>query len=285
MITDEQTNVLYYADTLPKKHPAFHDAYKRILEECGIFRKMIPGTRDIWAKDYMPVQINEYDFLLFQYRPDYLMSTAKWKKTVSDTESICRNLGIRTKTSDIVLDGGNVSKGFNRAILCDKVFSENQHIPEKNLVRQLENVLEVEKIIIIPTHPFDITGHSDGVLRWYGKDTVLINDYRDDPTGYGLHLRMALHNAGLEYIEIPYNPYENESAEDATGEYINFLWMQQCIAVPVFGKEDDDKAIRLMEQLFPWKKVLSVNSSALSTHGGVLNCISWNIYQTDQHEQ
>ena len=284
MITDEQTNVLYYADTLPKKHPAFHDAFNRILEESGIFRKMIPGTNDVWAKDYMPVQINEHDFVLFQYRPDYLVSTAKWKKTISDTENICSKLGIRFKRSDIVLDGGNVSRGYRKAILCDKVFRENPTIPEKSLVRQLENVLEVEKIIVIPTHPLDITGHSDGVLRWYGKDTVLINDYRNDPIGYGLQLRMALHNAGLDYIELPYNPYDNETAEDANGEYINFLWMQQGIVLPVFGKEEDDKAVRMMEQLFPWKTIYAVEASALALQGGVLNCISWNIYQSDKDE-
>lgn len=283
MLTDEQTNLLYIADKLPGKFPEFHDSFSRALANLGIIRKMIPGTRDVWAKDYMPVQVNESRFVLFRYQPDYLMSTAKWKKTISDTKSICQDIGIQYTTSDIVLDGGNLSKGYAKAILCDKVFKENPDIPEKNLLRQLENVLEVEKIIIIPTHPFDITGHSDGVLRWYGKDTVLINDYRDDPTGYGMHLRMTLHNAGLDYIEIPYNPYANPTPDDSTGEYINFLWMQQGIVVPLFGREEDDKAVRMMEQLFPWKTISTVYASGLSVHGGVLNCISWNIFENIQH--
>ncbi len=284
MMTDEQTNVLYYADTLPKKHREFYTAFDQAIADLGIIPKEIPGTRDVWAKDYMPVQINESSFVLFRYQPDYLVSTAKWRKTISDTERICQDMGINCKTSDIVLDGGNISRGYGMAILCDKVFKENQNISEKSLVRQLETVLEVEKIIFIPTHPFDITGHSDGILRWYGKDTVLINDYRDDPTGYGLHLRMALHNAGLDYIEIPYYPYENVTDDDATGEYINFLWMQQGIVVPLFGMKEDNKAMRVMEQLFPWKTISTVKASGLSIHGGVLNCISWNIYQNMQHE-
>ena len=75
---------------------------------------------------------------------------------------------------------------------------------------------------------------------------------------------MALHNAGLDYIELPYNPYDNETADDANGEYINFLWMQQGIVLPVFGKEEDEKAVRMMEQLFPWKPICAVEASALA---------------------
>jgi len=279
MITDEQTNTLFLADTLPVKYPEFYSALSNKLTELGVTHQLLNGTRDVWAADYMPVQIGKNRFVQFRYEPDYLMSTIKWKKTISDPQAICENLGIKVMQSGIILDGGNVSRGFHRAIMCDKIFAENPEWSEEALIRQLESLLEVEKIIIIPTHPFDTSGHSDGILRWYGKDEVLINDYGNDATSYGRHLRMALRNAGIEYIEFPYNPSQILTADDATGEYINFLWMEQGIIYPQFGLPEDALAHKMLEQLFPWKPVSGIPATELSRSGGILNCISWNIMQ------
>jgi agmatine deiminase len=56
---------------------------------------------------------------------------------------------------------------------------------------------------------------------------------------------LALHNAGLKYIEIPYNPYSNKKDEHANGEYINFLQMQQAIVISTFGIKVDITAYSL----------------------------------------
>ncbi|GAB3533100.1 hypothetical protein GCM10027443_17920 [Pontibacter brevis] len=276
MITDDQTNFLYLADTLPKKYPQFYQRVEKVLDECGINYELLPGTKDIWARDYMPIQIANNKFLQFVYNPDYLQSK-KWQKTISDTDAICSSINIVPVKSAIKVDGGNVVRASDKAIMCDKVFTENPQIPEKQLIKKLQEQLAVEQIIFIPTDSSDKIGHADGMVRFLDERTVLINDYSKEKPQFQLNLRMALHNAALDWVEVAYTPYGNERLIQANGIYINYLQMKDSIIVPSYGMKEDEIVVKQFEQLFPKSKISTINSSEIAQQGGVLNCITWNI--------
>jgi agmatine deiminase len=115
------------------------------------------------------------------------------------------------------------------------------------------------------------------MVRFIDEDTVLINDYSKESISYQRNFRMALHNAGLDWIELPYNPYPNSNGDSACGVYINFLQMQQAIILPVFNSHFDDRAFKVISEVFKGQVIRTVNSTALAEQGGILNCISWNI--------
>jgi agmatine deiminase len=180
--------------------------------------------------------------------------------------------------SDIVLDGGNLVRCGSKAILTSKIFRENPRYGETELLRTLEELLGVDKVIVIPLEPGDWLGHADGMVRFLDENTVMINDHsREKKKEHCLHLRMSLRNAGLESIEIPYNPYGNGSEIDAKGVYINYLRMKDFVLVPVFGLDEDEKAMLTARDLFKGSTVDTVRSDEIAKDGGVLNCISWNI--------
>src|SRR4051794_28525181 len=118
MPTDSRTNFLYLADSLPKKYPRFYDSLMFLLDDHYVKSHLIPGTKDVWAVDYMPLQMKNGEFIQFFYNPDYLRSSNKWRKTISDVDEIFKSLDITTKKSSIVLDGGNVIRTTNKAIIC-----------------------------------------------------------------------------------------------------------------------------------------------------------------------
>jgi len=279
MIPDKQTNFLYLADTLPKNYSNFFRQFEKVLNDSNINFQLLPNTKDVWAVDYMPIQIDKDSFVQFIYNPDYLRDTIKWSKTISDVDIICKQINLLPKKSNIVVDGGNVTRTTDKVIMCDKIFTENPNLKEKNLIRELQELFQVDKLIFIPTHPIDFTGHADGMVRFYDSNTVLINDYSREPMEFQLKFRLALHNAGLNYIEIPYNPYDNKKDEHANGEYINFLQMQQAIIIPTFGIKEDDVVIKQFEQLFTGQRIATVDGNDLAFDGGILNCITWNIYK------
>lgn len=279
MIPDKQTNFLYLADTLPKNYSNFFRQFEKVLNDSNINFQLLPNTKDVWAVDYMPIQIDKDSFVQFIYNPDYLRDTIKWSKTISDVDIICKQINLLPKKSNIVVDGGNVTRTTDKVIMCDKIFTENRNIKEKNLIRELQELFQVDKLIFIPTHPIDFTGHADGMVRFYDSNTVLINDYSRETMEFQLKFRLALHNAGLNYIEIPYNPYDNKKDEHANGEYINFLQMQQAIIIPTFGIKEDDVVIKQFEQLFTGQRIATVDGNDLAFDGGILNCITWNIYK------
>jgi agmatine deiminase len=119
MTTDSYTNFLYLADTLPKKYSIFYQQFEKVLDHCGIKFNLLPQTKDVWAVDYMPIQIDKAKFIQFVYNPDNLRDTKKWSKTISDVDSICYAINISRQKSKIVLDGGNVVRMTDKVITCD----------------------------------------------------------------------------------------------------------------------------------------------------------------------
>lgn len=279
MIPDNQTNFLYLADTLPKNYKNFFSQFEKVLTNCNINFQILPQTKDVWAVDYMPIQIDKDDFIQFVYNPNYLRNSKKWSKTISDVDEICKAINLSPKKSNIIVDGGNVTRTTDKVIMCDKVFTENPIIKERDLIHELQTLFQVDKLIFIPTHPIDFTGHADGMVRFYDSNTVLINDYSKENIEFQLRIRLALHNAGLDYIEIPYNPYDNKKDQHANGEYINFLQMQNAVIIPTFGIKEDEAVVKQFEQLFAGQTVATVDSNDLAYNGGILNCITWNIYK------
>jgi agmatine deiminase len=275
MITDNQTNFLYLADTLPEDYPGFFQRFKKILTDHNISFALLPSTRDVWAVDYMPIQISEEKFIQFKYEPDYLREYPDYR---TKPQEVLSKIGIEAKPSEINLDGGNVVKTPDKVIMCDKIFHENPKIPEKELIERLKSCFEVDKIIFIPWDLDDFTGHADGMVRFIDSDTVLINVQ----SKYGnqeseISLRMALHNAGLEYKELPCYFPDDPTMVSARGLYLNYLQMENIIFMPVYNLKSDEEAYKVLNDLFKGYRIETVESSELAREGGVLNCITWNI--------
>jgi agmatine deiminase len=276
MITDEETNVLYLADSLPKLQVSFFPRFKKVLGDLNLSFEFMPGTKDIWAVDYMPIQVHQDKFVQFTYDPDYLQKK-EYKKTISDVDAICNKMKLETHKSNLVVDGGNVVKGKDKVILCDKVFQENKHLSERELIAQLEALLEVSKIIFVPWDPWDFTGHADGMVRFVNDDMVLINDYGKEDKAFQRCFRMALHNAGLDWIELPYQPTTDPKSISAEGLYLNYLHLNGTLVVPTFNNDHDERAVWTLKQVFPNHTIATIECNDLAAEGGLLNCITWNI--------
>lgn len=279
MITDSQTNRLFLADTVPHFYPAFYMQLKTLLDNNKIDFKLIPDTKDIWAVDYMPIQIDENSFIQFTYNPDYLQK-ALYNSTIPDVDLICKNMKLQKEKSNLIIDGGNVIRSSNTLVMCEKIFHENKSISKKQLTSELQTIFNFDKIIFIPWDKNDFTGHADGMVRFLDNDTVLINQSTGENPNCEKELRAILKKEGLKYIELPYLPPPDPTFMSAKGLYLNYHQMSQVVIVPVFKTEHDDKAVQLFEKLFKGQTVLTIDCNDIAKEGGVLNCISWNIKAT-----
>ena len=233
MIAASQTNLLYLADTLPKKYPAFFQRFDKLLKECKINFQLLPGTKDVWAVDYMPVQVRRKQFVRFVYNPQYLQ-TGQLVKTITDTDAVCKSIGIEIIKSKIVLDGGNVVNSANKVIITERVFKENPLYERESLINELKKLFETDELFFIPEQPYDFTGHADGMIRFVDDSTVLINDYKKESARFRKAFTKAIDKTGLNYMVVPYNPYGNKNYSQANGTYINYLQMENIVIVPVF---------------------------------------------------
>lgn len=276
MIIDKETNFLYLADCLPIKFPVFFKEFEKAILSSGIKFDLLPKTTDIWAVDYMPFQLDTNRFVKFKYNPSYLAGD-KWQKTITNTEFICNHYKLDCKTSNLVVDGGNIVKEKNKVIMCDQVFRENPLLSKQEVISELKDTLEVEEIIFRPKEPGDSIGHADGMIRFLNSKTALINNLTKANKKFRNDFHAVLKNANLDFIEIPYNPYGNKKYIQANGIYNNYLQLDGVIFLAVFDLPEDNDVIKLFESLFTGVKIVPVMSNDIANEGGVLNCISWNI--------
>ena len=282
MITDQETNVVFVADTLKGKFPSVYGGLKSILEHHGIPLRIIPGTKDIWCRDYMPIQVSEEKFVQFRYKPDYL--SGKYRRLRADGEI---GLGLPWlrgyRCSEIVLDGGNVVKWSDGVILTEKVLTENPGWGRGKLLAELRRLLEVDRVILIPSEPGDLTGHADGIVRFVDGARVIVNDYRRVDRIFGSTLERILKDVGLNLTKVPYRPRAGRylNMPPATGNYINFLQVSRLIVLPVHGLPEDGRTIRTVADAYEGVQICPLEASALAEEGGVHNCITWCVAQKE----
>lgn len=276
MIEDSDSNFLYLADCLPKLQPVFYNRLIKVLCDLQIPFDLLPYTKDIWAKDFMPLQIEKSEYVQFIYDPDYL-KPPEYHHLLTNPDGVCNAIYLNTKKSKVKLDGGNVIRTKDKILICDKVFIENPRISKLEIVEEFTLLFKTDKIIFIPWDRNDFTGHSDGMVRFVNDNTVVINEPTNENTHFEKRLRSSLKDAGLEVIEIPYIAPNDPTYISAKGLHLNFLEMNQAVIVPVFNQATDDKSVRILENIFKGRRVVTIDCNEIASEGGVLNCISWNI--------
>ena len=273
-------HVVYMSELLREKFPNACNNLTAILDKHGITYRFLKGTRDIWCRDYMPVQTASGKLIQFRYEPSYLKGIKEYEESRSDVRSVCEANNIKPIFSDINLDGGNVLICGNRAIISRRVFEENPEIGAAELVGELSQLLEAE-IITIPTINGDYTGHADGMVRFVDANTILGNNRDEEYKYWRDGINRVLTETGLQYIDIPffYGYKDKAPTEHAIGLYVNYLEVGNLIVMPKFGVpgNKDDEAIAKMKEIFPNRMIEAIDFNDVALEGGVLNCATWTI--------
>ncbi|KYG73850.1 agmatine deiminase family protein [Roseivirga spongicola] len=282
MIADWQTNKIHFSEKLKIKLSKTCIQIEKELESLGQKPNFLPNTNDIWARDFMPIQISDNRFLEYRYDPDYLQGSSEEQETreiKSYPDIICNEINLPTIKSDLIIDGGNIVKSENTVILTDKIVWENRrHYSEKELVKKIHESFEVDNVILIPWDEDCEFGHSDGMLRFINNDTVLISGfYEQADSKFKKELIKPLEEAKLncEWLRCSKNETESNIA------YINFLQTTDMILVPSLKQKEDENAFEKISDCFPNyaqnKRIRKIDMREIVRQGGALNCISWTI--------
>lgn len=281
---DAQTNRVFFSGVLPYEAKATWENIRQLLADRNIYAEHIIGTKDIWARDYMPVQVGENSFVKFKYRPDYLVKTDNKQyittypkcSFLDDKEIVC---------CDVVLDGGNIVVCGNKVILTEKVFREN-NLPPHEITKRIEEAFG-KQVIYIPCDPHEIAEcealdelplcHADGMVHTIDNETILLANYVD----YDLSFRKQLLARLKPYFKIKEFQF-GEARTENSWIYINYLQIGQVVLMPCVGEPADDIAAEQLKKILNVSEVVKVDSKELTFNkdngGGSLHCISWNVY-------
>ena len=279
---DTMTNFVYISDKLKEFYSRTYSRLTKLFDEMEIEWGEIEGTKDIWIRDYMPIQISSDSFVIYNYNPDYLKDSGV--EYITDSQAIANRVlkHCNKEHYDITLDGGNVVTCAGHMVLTDKVFTENgreKYDPE--FCNYISAVLNSE-VIFLPWHcenpndpNADVYGHADGFIHWTGDNRVLMSNHRDYCPEEADEIKRRLECVGFEVTEMLFDvPNPNM---DYNWAYINYLEVGNKIIVPIFGIPEDKQALRYIKKANPDSIVRGFRMKDIAKKGGALHCITWNI--------
>lgn len=288
---DSKTNIVFFSNQLSVSYRSCKKDILKALKKNDIqVGTNIHATKDIWARDYMPIQIGENRFVKYKYNPNYLTQTGLSKYItkipncpfLKDKEIIECNL---------VLDGGNIVICGNKVILTEKVFGENNSLSCFEVTHRIEEAFG-KQVIWIPCDPYEIKYaqennelplcHADGILHAIDKETILLSNYID----YDPDFRAKLFERLSPYFKIEEYSFGDKHSSNSW-IYINYLQIGKVILLPTVDEPTDNMALEKLKSLFHNDITIEkIDSKELTFDaedgnvGGSLHCISWNVYDS-----
>ena len=248
---------------------------------------------DIWFRDYGPVFVentrkkqpamikwifnawgNKYESILKDNQVAYLLR---------------ESLRLPMLEPGIVLEGGSVEVNGKGTLLttaqCLLNPNRNPHLGKQEIERYLEDYLGGENIIWLGKgiEGDDTDGHIDDIARFVNPTTVVcaVEKDADDPDYTVLQHNFDLllgakdqDGKPLEVVPLPMPGRVADKAKRLPASYANFYIANTKVLVPIFGTENDAKALEVLRELFPDREVVGLMARNL-VHGlGTFHCMS-----------
>ena len=271
---DRVTDTVFFSDLLPRRCPMLYEKLHDILYNNSIDHRLLSNTKDIWCRDYMPIQTDWNRFVFYKYNPDYLQKP-HLIKTITDVNQVGHIDTLRegeVVDLDLVIDGGNIVKCDDKIIMTEKVFFENKDKSHKEVVRLFEEAFQCG-IVFLPWDRDEFMGHSDGIVHYIGDNRVMMTNYADFNAAMSRRFIKAMDN----YVDIVQLEYDVKRRHERSWAYINFLQIGSLVLVPQLGIPEDEQALQQISDAMPKCKVIGVPALETVRKGGALNCISWNV--------
>ena len=252
------------SNLLIKNHTKIADALRSILDKYDIKCEILE-TKDIWMRDFMPFLLDDGRLVSYDYDPDYLKDD-KYSHLRTKIQPLKEHI-------NLVLDGGNFVRLRDKAIMTDKIFRENPSKTKAEIIETIKQKCALNELIIIPRQPYDMLGHSDGMVRWIDENSVLVNDFSNESKSFNDRLVRALKKHGLKIKFMRYSDGFFSKTRD-WGAYLNFIKIKDILIVPIYGEDDDDVALQQINKIYSGCTIETINLCEIIELGGALHCIT-----------
>jgi agmatine deiminase len=244
-------------------------------------------TEDSWIRDYGPT------FLIDDDRRQLAMVNwafnawgNKYDDLIGDDRiplELNRTLNIPVFEPGIVLEGGSIEvNGAGVGLTTEQCLlnqNRNPHLSRTQIEEYLKEYLNVSEVLWLRAGIAgdDTDGHIDDIARFVSEDTVLCA-FEDNPADENHEtLRESydrLIGFGLKVVKLPMPGYIGDRHARLPASYANFYIGNSAVVVPIFGHSNDRRALDIIQQVFPSRRVVGVYANAM-VHGlGTIHCCS-----------
>ena len=197
--------------------------------------------------------------------------------------------GLPLFTPGMVLEGGSIDVNGTGTLLttesCLLHPNRNPTLDQTEIARYLREYLGVEKIIWLGEGIVgdDTDGHVDDLARFINPSTIVtvVEDDIEDANYPALQenlrrLRLARdHNDRLfNIVKLPMPRMVEHGGQRLPASYANFYIANKVVLVPTFRDANDRSVVETLQQHFPDRKVVGLDSTDLIWGLGSFHCIS-----------
>ncbi len=250
---------------------------------------------DAWCRDNGPTFIRDEERHLSAINWKFNAWGEKYPHFILDNEvapKLLKHFKIPYKDVPIVLEGGSIHVDGEGTLLTTKECllnkNRNPHLTQEQIENEVRQALNVSKIIWLNRglSGDETDGHVDNIAC-FAKPGVVIIQTCEDPGDDNYEITKEnlsiLENSTdakgrkPRIIKIPQPPVRYYQGERLTLSYLNFYFVNQGIILPIFGgdaAETDRKAKEVLGEIFPDRKIVTINGMSIIKEGGNVHCIT-----------
>jgi agmatine deiminase len=205
---------------------------------------------------------------------------------------ILKKLNIPYVSADFVLEGGSIHVDGEGTLLTTKecLLNSNRNplLSQTDIEARLINYLGIQTVIWLNRGLFgdETDGHVDNVACFVKPGVVLIQACHDpsnpnyDYSQENLNILKEAKDAkgrSLQIVELPQPPRRYYEGVELTLSYLNYYLVNGGLILPIFGKDAancDQEVIRILTELYPERKIVTVDGMGLIKEGGNVHCIT-----------
>jgi agmatine deiminase len=252
-------------------------------------------TNDAWCRDHGPA------FLIQSDREKKGKVIVDWnynawggKYPPYDLDDVIptrigEQLGLPVYHPGIIMEGGSVEFNGQGTVLTSEccLLNENRnpHLDKAALEKYLCDYYGVQQVLWISEGIVgdDTDGHIDDTVRFINSNTVLtvMEDDRDDDNYELLRKNLAelrkmrlVNGEALNIIQLPMPDPVVHEGQRLPASYANFYIANRSVIVPTFRCKKDDLALKIIEECFPGRNVVGVDSTDIIWGLGSFHCLS-----------
>ena len=202
---------------------------------------------------------------------------------------IAQQFGYPVFHPGIVMEGGSVEFNGNGTILtsasCLLNKNRNPHLNQQQIEEYLFQYYGATQVLWVDDGIVgdDTDGHIDDTVRFVNDDTVLtvIEEDKNDENYELLQNNLKqlkqmrlLNGKALQIIELPMPDPVIYEDQRLPASYANFYIANQSVIVPTFRCSKDETALRIIQDVFPERTVVGIDSTEIIWGLGSFHCLS-----------
>ena len=257
-------------------------------------RFFLHPTNDAWCRDHGPAFLINPRAQQQKVIVDWGYNAWGGKYPPYDLDDVIptlvgKALGLPVYHPGIVMEGGSVDFNGEGTLItstcCLLNPNRNPDLDRDRIEGYLRDYYGVEQILWVSEGIVgdDTDGHIDDTVRFVNGDTVITvieEDARDENYSLlkdnlaELSAMRLLNGKQLNIVELPMPRAVVYEDQRLPASYANFYIANEAVIVPIFRCDRDEKALEIIQDCFPTRRVVGIDSTDIIWGLGSFHCLS-----------